>query len=865
VSSLDSRSINSLIYPAPSLARKRGVSATVDNWRYLDPTSSDTILSLPRLQDVITDPQELLYEGTDYVVEVFRDPNSTSDAFSVMRFQEPPLEPLWAEYVGYDEKHIRNNFGINVGLEDVSSDIYKARVRGLYYAYFQGPTLNAIRTGVHILIGLPIADVAGEVEGINPAYSGTLGLITVAGRDYLYPLAVGTDLQVGDDVDLFEPLSRGVEITDYRKDPEWFVSTDLHELQKYHHFRVSLNLDAFQLESLDLAGQFVDQIKPTWKQARYLVFKELSDNVDITDALTLVVALNLFDTICDQFVVAYDDNIYEGEEEDWKYSQGIADWDETSAAMRATSTTLVGTAVLTNSATGAVGTGTSWVADIVPPNAYVAVGRYSDSVTGETTAGSLFFFDNTDGVFDNIEPNDHIVIAGEGTFEVNEIVRNVFSSGTGKFLDATTFEDLSATFQADGLQPGDVLVPVGGLNDGLEFEVSSVPSETQIIIAGAATPAEIDTGTGGFVGVTVFESPGATWQTLGVQPGDYLILSGGGANSGQEFEVGLVVDEDQLVIVGAAILSAGETYSIERREDYTVDRENQLTLDAPLGFTNTNVSWEVTGKLKIWSEVASVTDNSNLDFSTPFVGQTGVYVLALLDNDYKQAFYDQFEEFCPEEELEFVATLSQGYQAQLLQGTAYRSFGGARFTTAAGNFAADLGGLGPKSDTYVLMLNGCWIQIDTIIFSNSMSVFGSVPLGAHPSALADAAPLHAVQSVLSGTLNFTNGSSNVPTSVDLTTEVSANDYIQVVPSPDLTDSTSAPVVQVQSITATDITLTALYSGQTVVGTKAINRGASSIFPLAQDLPDSKTTTTPLNFTDWPPAAGATISSVVAEP
>lgn len=668
VSSLDSRSVTALVFSAPALARKKQMQLTVDNWRFLDPTVEETILSLPRVQERIVDPQVLQYEGTDYNVTVL-DVANPDTAPSTLKFQEPPLEPLWAEYVAYDEQYIRNNFGRNVGLEDISSDQYKARVRGLYYAYFQGPTLAAIRIGVHILLGLPIAEVAGTVQSINPAFSGLLGLITVADRDYLYPLVVGTDLSVGDEVGLFAPLSLGVEVIDYITDPEWFVaSEDIGELQKYHSFQVAMNLDAFDIETLSLAGTFVDQIKPTWKQRQFLVFKNLVDDVDISDVITIGISLNLYDIFCDTILVAYDDDIFEATEEDWKYSQGIADWDATSAAMRATSEPLAGTVVINNGDTVVTGTGTTWLTDIGGPgavsNKFVAVGLYTAGSAGETTASSFLFIDNTANVFDDLLVDDKINITGEGTFEIQSIDRNVFSSGTGKFTTTTAFDDATATFLTDGIQVGDVLVPVGGPNDGLEFVVSSVPLETRIIISGTATVALIDSGAADFTSPTVFEESGALWQTNGVQAGDILVIGGAGPNAGSEFAVGLVVNEETLTIFGIASVSAAEPYTIERRATYTVERENQLTLDGPLGFSNTGVAWNVTGALTVWSEVVDVASDTALTFGTPFPGLSKTYSLALLDNAYRQVFYDQFEELCPDErftiELEYTNGAAPG-------------------------------------------------------------------------------------------------------------------------------------------------------------------------------------------------------------
>lgn len=427
VNSLDIRSLTPVVFSSPANARLKKLSFTTDNWKFFDPTVSDLILSLPRLQDVVTDPQYLLYQGTDFEVQ-YETLSSTTDARSTILFQEPQPQELWAEYVAYDERYIRDNFGLNVGLDAVSTDQYKSRVRGLYYAYFQGPTVSAIELGVHLLVGLPIADPAGTVEAVNPAFSGTLGLITVEGNDYLYPSAVGTDLQVGDTVSLFQPLSRGVEVIDYVNDPDWFVSSlTFNEVQKFHTFQVRLNLDAFELETLDLAATFVENIKPTWKQVLFLVFKELVDEVEMTDTLSFGLTINLYDTPCDEFVIAYDDALYEGEEADWRYSQGVASpsgWDGTSAAMRGTSTLLDGYVNLTSGSTTASGSGTTFLADVVATD-NLAVAIYREAATGETTASSHNFYDpaaNFQAAGAEVQVGDQIDISGVGTFEILVVV-----------------------------------------------------------------------------------------------------------------------------------------------------------------------------------------------------------------------------------------------------------------------------------------------------------------------------------------------------------------------------------------------------------------------------------------------------------
>jgi hypothetical protein len=276
---------------------------------------------------------------------------------------------------------------------------------------------------VHILVGLPIADKAGEVESINPAYSGTLGLIRVGGIDYLYPLAAGTELQVGDSVDTFSPLCGGVEIVDHLIDPEWFVYLSIDEIQKYHTFGVYLNLDTFSLGTLGLVAQFLDQIRPTWKDYVFVAYKELQDTYALNDTLTLAVTLKLYDQMVDYPIIVYDEAEFEGGVADWKYDQGIDEWAGTSAAMRWNATRLSGTATLTNGSTGASGSGTSWVSEIgsgAVSNKYVAVALLTSGQL-TTTAGSNNVQASL-GSFASVQVGDFITITGEGTFEVLTLI-----------------------------------------------------------------------------------------------------------------------------------------------------------------------------------------------------------------------------------------------------------------------------------------------------------------------------------------------------------------------------------------------------------------------------------------------------------
>lgn len=598
-STLDMRSGLTSLFSSPASGLRKSLLGSTWKWSCLDPTVAETLLSIPRLQDSISEPSILLYEGTDYRV-----------GGSTIRFQEPPGVALWAEYVGYDERYIDDNFGSNVGLSDASSDQYKARVRGLYYSFFQGPTVSAIRTGVHILVGLPIAEAAGTVESINPAYSGEYGVITVSGRDYLYPLIVGTSLSVGESVDLFQPLTLGVGVVDYLNDADWFVGALSNEIFKYHTFQVELNVDAFDLSTLGFVSNFVTQIKPTWKDFVFLVYKSLQDDVDLQDDIRLAVTLNLYDAPTEEPpLVRYDsydygdgDTIYPAGpsflggypgEVDWRYDQGIASWSSTSAAMRRQSTAISGHVLLTPGSSAVTGVGTSFLSEVGGPGPvlarYMLFGAYSSGTAGQTVSGSHDLVDIVSG-FADVLVGDSAEIPGEGTFEVLSITDTVYASGSATFPGIALLTDSAADFISAGVQAGDSVEIFSGLNAGLYSVAAVLSADTLTLSAGVVDPAAAP---------------------------------------------------------------------------YEVRRKDRVTLDAPMVSSASALAWSVRGRLSVMCQVVSVTSNTLMTLLTPAPAGAGSAHVARVDNDFRRVKYDQFEEAVPEEELSFVATISAAYAGPL--------------------------------------------------------------------------------------------------------------------------------------------------------------------------------------------------------
>lgn len=288
---------------------------------------SDLVIDVPRLQEIIACPQTWLSQNVDYTIGEVNGVNAIQFKAGTFSLLDPPPDDLWAEISYFDNRPtIEANFGrmVNFTVEDLETrtdDLdYLSAVRGLWWAYFGGPALSKVRTGVQILLGLPFAERAGTIETIEPNFSLSEGRITIRDsqdssivRTYFYPLTAGLGVnplteqtfQEGDEVQQFTPLTGGIEVSDYLSDPLWlkrFVdrpASTVKELEKYFKFLVRGDVDTFNLQNLIFAIDFAKKIKPHYTFPLFVMLKNLEvTEVDVLDEIQFSVFLNLFDTFC---------------------------------------------------------------------------------------------------------------------------------------------------------------------------------------------------------------------------------------------------------------------------------------------------------------------------------------------------------------------------------------------------------------------------------------------------------------------------------------------------------------------------------------------------------------------------------------
>lgn len=275
------------------------------------------VVDLPLLQEKIrpAHESEVLRRNIDFFLETFRGQpclRFVSQGVSNVWDGGAPPSRLWAEVTLLDNRPtIEANFGLLAGftLDDLAelpaTVDYLSAVRGLWYAYFNGPTLYNLRAGGQILLGLPFAEEPGTIVEIREDFSPNQGRILVRDsasteivRSYTYPSGLGMDTnpttglayQVGDSVERFSPLVRGVELLDWVKDPRWFArylgQGFFKEVEKYAKFLFRVDSRAFNLAALGFVQSFIRRVKPTYTMPLFVVLAHVSPTeIDVSDTV----------------------------------------------------------------------------------------------------------------------------------------------------------------------------------------------------------------------------------------------------------------------------------------------------------------------------------------------------------------------------------------------------------------------------------------------------------------------------------------------------------------------------------------------------------------------------------------------------
>ena len=165
-----------------------------------------TIVSVPFLQNKIKQENITvkLEQGLNFAVEF---------GTAIASFSEPPLQTMWAPDTFVNLETPYNNFGFLLGIYDNNTADYLKAVKGLWYAYWTGPSPENIKRSLYLLFGLPTASSDGVVSSVTVTTI-TLTYATGSVEIFQIPKDLTSIVVSGDSVTKFQPLVSGIQVFD---------------------------------------------------------------------------------------------------------------------------------------------------------------------------------------------------------------------------------------------------------------------------------------------------------------------------------------------------------------------------------------------------------------------------------------------------------------------------------------------------------------------------------------------------------------------------------------------------------------------------------------------------------------------------
>jgi hypothetical protein len=219
-----------------------------------------TITSIPVFSSTSDGTGTLLFEGASYAIT---GPGRIS-------FAATPARLFFAPDVICDAQTVYRNFGYPIGYKDQSSEVYRRRTQGLWFALWSGAAVNNIKLGFHILFGLPFVQ-RGTVQSISVNFDGSTTVV-IDGTSFVLPPYLQPTVYVGEKIANFKPISTGTNLFDFINNPQFFEAWDKPQVQKFFTFVPTILADVIWAEEaltgevydFSLVHSFLQKIKPAY-------------------------------------------------------------------------------------------------------------------------------------------------------------------------------------------------------------------------------------------------------------------------------------------------------------------------------------------------------------------------------------------------------------------------------------------------------------------------------------------------------------------------------------------------------------------------------------------------------------------------
>lgn len=194
----------------------------------------DNIMSTRYIANRPLLPTVLLEEGVDYRIEktngksrirFAKDISSAGFSTRLLKDEVTKEYALWFVDAKVDEAWISNNYANLIGIDpQTSTEAYKNFVTGLYYIYLNGPTLELLRKGLNLCLGVPLSRGVESVIDIRKYLETDQYIVVTDSNQYLIPYGLVPSVEEGDVLQTSDELAKWVEIKDYINDGDWWIN-----------------------------------------------------------------------------------------------------------------------------------------------------------------------------------------------------------------------------------------------------------------------------------------------------------------------------------------------------------------------------------------------------------------------------------------------------------------------------------------------------------------------------------------------------------------------------------------------------------------------------------------------------------------
>lgn len=308
----------------------------------------EQVYDIPLIQTKITPTDtatQLIKEGIGYILNRYRDKkcihlsyyNPPTYSMFNNAYEDNPIahltELMFAEEVVIDNKDtMEANFGHMIGLdfdENVTQDAieYFSAVRGLWFVFSKGRTVENLRKGINIFFALSFAQRDGVIRKIQFYRNSRYGRMIVEDKDneertrtYLLNndagLAenprTGASWAVGDEIYKLERISGGAEVKDIVSHPNYYqrfggFDEEVNPLTAYHRFHVRVSAVTFNQEKYGKFMEFVMKWRPYYLLPFVTIVLNEVDDISVQSSISCNVTLALADTPAGYWVLMFDD------------------------------------------------------------------------------------------------------------------------------------------------------------------------------------------------------------------------------------------------------------------------------------------------------------------------------------------------------------------------------------------------------------------------------------------------------------------------------------------------------------------------------------------------------------------------------